>query len=308
MGEEKDVGWDGGWGEMVDHGHDLGEYMLTAPHPYDRDDGYIPPPRWETRHELISRPFADPASMMDEGLTVDFDPAGGRPPISPTSAKGKAKRKRTPPPVTATQARDELARRKRNRAARKRPGGIVVPVVPSLNHVASMSKHDLQRIAGSAPTAAPAKPGRPPRSPIASLQPEGPSGVSGQQPEGVVTGRVQARAANTARRLGMSTEQVLMVVRGKGSRGHLAQNLGWDVAQVKRVQEAYAHQVRASNAPSTRPVAKRASPRTPAVKPRMSRPAPESFAKPLWVAGKAPTTTCASCGVAINVNGGCRCS
>lgn len=50
--KEQDLGWDGGWEDAVDSGQGLGDLMLGPVHPYDRNDGYTPAPRWATRTSL----------------------------------------------------------------------------------------------------------------------------------------------------------------------------------------------------------------------------------------------------------------
>lgn len=88
--DEKGVADDGGWGEMVDHGHDLAEYMLDTPHPYDLH-GHKPADRWGTRQQLVSERFADPASLADEGRLIPdrmiVSSGRARPPRTPSNTR-----------------------------------------------------------------------------------------------------------------------------------------------------------------------------------------------------------------------------
>lgn len=96
MGRDNDdetIPEDGGWGDMVDHGNDLGEYLLGTTHPYDLH-GHKPADRWGTRQQLVSEPFADPGSLLDEGKQPQgrlIQSSGrGRLPRKPPTSRNKA--------------------------------------------------------------------------------------------------------------------------------------------------------------------------------------------------------------------------
>lgn len=101
---ERDEGWEGGWEEAVDGGEGLGELMLGPVHPYDRNDGYAPAPRWATRPGLgLGADDREPIDQRDE--------ARGRSP-SPKVEKGRRERtsparRPSKPPVTQKAERDQ---------------------------------------------------------------------------------------------------------------------------------------------------------------------------------------------------------
>lgn len=117
---EENVAEDGGWGEMIDHGHDLAEYMLDTVHPYDLH-GHKPADRWGTRQELVSKRFADVGSLADEGrLSTDrriVSSGRARPPrkSSPDGTRSRPQTPSAPKPVVA--AAKSLEARKRLGAA-----------------------------------------------------------------------------------------------------------------------------------------------------------------------------------------------
>lgn len=112
MEDEKDVGWDGGWEEAVDHGHDLADLMMGTAHPYDRADGYVPAHRWGTRHELASQPFAD-AGSLDEQTGQPARPlvvsSRGRAASTPKPTRKKTSRPAQVEPPVATVARKSFS-------------------------------------------------------------------------------------------------------------------------------------------------------------------------------------------------------
>lgn len=90
--------YDGGWEAGLDGGEVLTDVLLGPVHPYDRPDGYAPAHRWATRHEVVSRPFADPIERLEsdgalDGVLTAERRLGPRPPL----AAKKPKAKRTPP-------------------------------------------------------------------------------------------------------------------------------------------------------------------------------------------------------------------
>lgn len=62
-------GWDGGWEEEVDSGEGVEDLVLGPAHPYGRSTNDQPAHRRGTRHEIVSKRFADPAdsAKVSEG-------------------------------------------------------------------------------------------------------------------------------------------------------------------------------------------------------------------------------------------------
>lgn len=103
---ERDEGWDGGWEEAVDGGEGLGELMLGPVHPYDRNDGYAPAPRWATRTILgLGEDDREPSDRRDDHR--DFFPG----------AKARKQRGAGTSPALRTSGRPVMPKEERDRRA-----------------------------------------------------------------------------------------------------------------------------------------------------------------------------------------------
>lgn len=109
--DAEDVAEDGGWGDMIDHGHDLAEYMLDTVHPYDLH-GHKPADRWGTRQQLVAKRFADAGSLADEGkLSTDrriVSSGRARPPRQPSSSSARSQARPSSPARPVVPAKKSL--------------------------------------------------------------------------------------------------------------------------------------------------------------------------------------------------------
>lgn len=103
--------YDGGWESGLDGGEVLPDVLLGPAHPYDRPDHYTPAHRWGTRHEVVSRPFADPIECLESDDGLDEVPAASprdRPRPAPSRTRVKRKRRLSPAAVVKP-SREERA-------------------------------------------------------------------------------------------------------------------------------------------------------------------------------------------------------
>ena len=268
-----DVAEDGGWGEMVDHGHDLAEYMLDTTHPYDLH-GHKPADRWGTRQQLVSKRFADAGSLADEGRlpTERRSVSSGR-----TRQAGGGQANRSSPPVVP--ARNSGAGR--TTASKPRPSPARSGSIPSSGPDPSTDRQ------------------------LMALLRVSPSRKAGKAE------KLRRRSELVAKDVGVGPELVSAVVRSTLGTSEVAEVLRMPLERIADIKRAYQRvcdaetygQIRAAKTPpKPEPTKVKVAPSSQTASSTRRR----RSNRPLQPIN--PIPGCMACGAPIGPNGQCQCS
>ena len=276
-GEVEGVAEDGGWGELIDHGHDLAEYMLDTPHPYDLHS-HKPADRWGTRQQLVSQRFADPGSLADEGRPQASGPASSSGRSRPTHQEAGG-RPSKPTPVTSS----ALASRQPVTPHLPRNPKRLEAATTSTSLATNGTELEVMALLGGSPS-----------------------------PKASKARKLRRRSEVVAGELSVRAEVVAGIVRSPLGTSEIAAALGIPVDLVTSIKRAYRRvcneetnaQIRAQRSPKPPPTRGAKAVTSTASRSRHAkRKAPRRLLQPLN-----PMPGCMACGAAIGPNGRCQCS